>query len=254
MRSPMSLRDRVIRLAHERPELRDRLLPLLKEAGKWQWTDDDRPQMRAEVEDALDLAKGQHYAQAIRMLRDLPFPSYDHHGRDLRDAAINILDDATYEAVSPASAVASVERLLRYMKDPTKRASRVAVDTSVARIRRILNMAVKLVRVPSVKAWLRNDEMGGLERTVRKLLTESEAKAEELGFTEAQVDEETAHYMARLASEAMLQDAMKRQKPGKRRNPPDWDWKTEPFTEPELDSHRSAISDYISTSRESKPR
>lgn len=118
----MSLRKSLIRLAHENPELRTEILPLVT-AAQWQHTDDDRPKMIDEIENALRLARGQRYAQAIRILRDLPFPSFDRRGQDLRSMAISVLDESSYAMADEdarRTSAAAVKALLDYVKDPTK--------------------------------------------------------------------------------------------------------------------------------------
>lgn len=81
---PMNLRSKVIRLAHQRPELRPHLLPLLKEAGLWGGADNTRREALSALEAALDTSSGiipevsdsflEVYDRVMELALDFPIP------------------------------------------------------------------------------------------------------------------------------------------------------------------------------------
>lgn len=78
------------------------------------------------------------------------------------------------------------------------------------RSRKIVRQASSLVKNPSTKAWLRDDERGTWEALAAELLTRTADKARELRLTEERVDEEIAAELGYRALNATLEHARQR--------------------------------------------
>jgi hypothetical protein len=82
------------------------------------------------------------------------------------------------------------------------------------RPRQIVRIAASQVKNPSTKSWLRNDAKGTWENMVKRYLDGVPEIIEKKGLhlSDAQIDEEIAHYLIMAALEATLANAKKRKK------------------------------------------
>lgn len=82
------------------------------------------------------------------------------------------------------------------------------------RPRRIVQLAATQVKNPSTKSWLRDDDKGTWENMASRYLDGAPAMIEKKGLqlSEAQIDEEIAHYLIMAALEATLANAKKRKR------------------------------------------
>jgi len=80
------------------------------------------------------------------------------------------------------------------------------------RPRKILQLAAQMVKNPSTKSWLRNDEYGTWERMAESLIESTTIKARELSLSEEQWDREIASILGLRALQASLEHVKKKGK------------------------------------------
>lgn len=78
------------------------------------------------------------------------------------------------------------------------------------RARRIVKLAVTETKNNYLKNWLERDEHGVWEQDARTLIELSRSRADLLGLTEAQVDQQVACVLVLRGLKVLLEDARKR--------------------------------------------